>query len=150
MSDSWEASSSDSVSVSDSVSPSPSPSPQHEATISKPVQDSQDKSILSTASTGKETIKDAEAAEPHPNSFIKLTNLSKTFGAVPKEQHAPLIELTRPHRDSFDWLVEQGLFHIARDMPPVEFPLKNGCRVGLHFEEIEVVKPFVAVDEKVK
>ena len=90
-----------------------------------------------------------EAVEPHPNSFVKLTNLGKDFGATPEKQHEPLVELTRPHRDSFDWLINEGLFHIARDLPPMEFQLKNGCRISINFEEIEVNKPTVSADDKV-
>ena len=92
---------------------------------------------------------DADASEPHPNSFIKLTNLRKDFGATPAKQHAPLVELTRPHRESFDWLISEGLFHIARDLPPVEFQLRNGCRISINFEEVEVRNPIVNVEEKV-
>ena len=120
-----------------------SESSRSEDKIASMEPDIQDQSILSSS----EQLLEEE--EPHPNSFVKLTNLSKTFGRVPSEQHAALVELTRPHRDSFDWLINHGLYHVARDLPPVEFALKNGCRVGLDFQDIKVDKPFVPVDEKV-
>jgi DNA-directed RNA polymerase beta subunit len=45
----------------------------------------------------------------------------------------PIENLTKFHIDSFNWMIDQGLRHAIRRMPPVEMSLKNGSRLSLRF-----------------
>lgn len=56
-----------------------------------------------------------------PDLFNKLDD---------KKQLESLEKLTQFHIDSFDWMIDQGLRHAIKRIPPIEFTIKNGSRVS--------------------
>jgi DNA-directed RNA polymerase beta subunit len=55
-----------------------------------------------------------------PENFNKFDE--KTLESIDK--------LTKFHIESFDWMVDQGLNHAVKNIPPVEFQLKNGSKIS--------------------
>ncbi|XP_070550165.1 DNA-directed RNA polymerase I subunit RPA2-like [Ptychodera flava] len=75
-------------------------------------------------------------------SFKHLTD--PKFGKPPDKQHQALQNLTKPHIESFNYMLKEGLKLAIQDIPPVEFSLQSGQRVSLSFTDVSVGVPAVA------
>lgn len=73
----------------------------------------------------------------------KLTNTSPDFGIPPEEQNALLQNLGRPHIESFNYMLEDGISSAIRDIIPVNLQLLNGDKVLLWIEDVSIYQPFV-------
>ncbi|KAK7499458.1 hypothetical protein BaRGS_00009433 [Batillaria attramentaria] len=61
---------------------------------------------------------------------------------VPRDrQHTAMQELTRPHIDSFNFLLHEGLNKIVQHMLPVEFETPAGQKCAVFLEEVNIVPP---------
>nr|XP_002131003.1 DNA-directed RNA polymerase I subunit RPA2-like [Ciona intestinalis]XP_018667297.1 DNA-directed RNA polymerase I subunit RPA2-like [Ciona intestinalis] len=70
-----------------------------------------------------------------------LKNLTKlNYGKPEEAQHPPIQDLTRPHVDSFNWFVNDGVKLLAKGLAPLEV-LINNDRLALSFTDISVEKP---------
>ncbi|XP_033639510.1 DNA-directed RNA polymerase I subunit RPA2-like [Asterias rubens] len=65
------------------------------------------------------------------------------YGRVHEKQHVPLQELTRPHIESFNYFLQEGLALSARQIPPVEFTLGQE-RVSLAIRDAIIGAPEVS------
>lgn len=78
-------------------------------------------------------------------SFRNLT--CETYGQPDKKQNKLLQDAVRPHIESFNYLLEEGLSQAVRNIPPVEFLLDDE-RVSLSFEDASVGIPTIAHGNK--
>ncbi|XP_038045257.1 DNA-directed RNA polymerase I subunit RPA2-like [Patiria miniata] len=69
----------------------------------------------------------------------------ENYGKISAEQHLPLQELTKPHIESFNYVMREGLSLAVRNIPPVEFELENGDRISFAFKDATVGLPMVSV-----
>ncbi|XP_060076797.1 DNA-directed RNA polymerase I subunit RPA2-like [Ylistrum balloti] len=75
-------------------------------------------------------------------SFKNLTTVNY---AIPKEyQHLPLQELTKPHVESFNFFLKEGLSTAVKNIPSTEFALPNGDRVRFKVLDATLYQPRVA------
>ncbi|XP_013402434.1 DNA-directed RNA polymerase I subunit RPA2 [Lingula anatina] len=74
-----------------------------------------------------------------PQTFQHLTD--PNYGRPGKVQHLPLQEITRPHIDSFNYMLREGLVKAVQDIPPIEFALPNGQKISLNIVEAHVSSP---------
>jgi DNA-directed RNA polymerase I subunit RPA2 len=72
-------------------------------------------------------------------SFRNLTSLD--YGKCSDHQHKLLQEITRPHVDSFNFMLEEGLAYAIADIPNVEFLDENNRKVSLFFQEATITYP---------
>ena len=49
----------------------------------------------------------------------------ENFNKLDEKEMDSLVNLTKFHIDSFDWMVDQGLRHAIKRIPPVEFKIKK-------------------------
>lgn len=68
-----------------------------------------------------------------PENFTKLDN----------SEMQSLVNLTKFHIDSFDWMLDEGLHHAIKRIPPVEFKLKNGSIVTYSIVDAKILAPTV-------
>ncbi|XP_069110170.1 LOW QUALITY PROTEIN: DNA-directed RNA polymerase I subunit RPA2-like [Argopecten irradians] len=80
--------------------------------------------------------------ERNQPSYKKLT--SKNYGVPNERQHLPLQELTRPHVESFNFFLKEGLLTAVKNIPATEFALPNGDRVRFKLLDATVYTPRVA------
>ncbi|KAL4221906.1 DNA-directed RNA polymerase I subunit RPA2 [Mactra antiquata] len=79
--------------------------------------------------------------------FPNFKNLTYTdYGKPPETQNQNLQDLVRPHVQSFNCILHEGLAEIVKHLNPVEFSLPNNDRVSLTIEDIVLASP--AVNEK--
>ncbi|KAI0241254.1 DNA-directed RNA polymerase I subunit RPA2 [Lamellibrachia satsuma] len=74
-------------------------------------------------------------------TFRHLT--CRNYGKPKNTQHMPLQEITRPHIDSFNHLLREGLTKAVQEIIPVEFGLENGQRVALSIKDAMIYTPLV-------
>lgn len=55
-----------------------------------------------------------------------------------------LQNLTKFHIDSFDWMVDQGLRHAIKNIPSVEFKLKNESKVCYKIIDCKILPPRIS------
>ncbi|XP_064598141.1 LOW QUALITY PROTEIN: DNA-directed RNA polymerase I subunit RPA2-like [Liolophura sinensis] len=67
----------------------------------------------------------------------------KDYGRPKKEQHPPLQELTKPHTDSFNYMLREGLTKAVQNIEPVEFVLPNDDKIALFIRDATVFSPAV-------
>ncbi|XP_018361298.1 PREDICTED: DNA-directed RNA polymerase I subunit RPA2 isoform X2 [Trachymyrmex cornetzi] len=73
----------------------------------------------------------------------KLTNTSPNFGIPPDKQNELLQSLGVPHIDSFNYMLEDGLFYSLKDCTPVYLTLTNGDKVVLWMDDVHIYKPTI-------
>lgn len=73
----------------------------------------------------------------------KLTNTSPNFGKPPDKQNELLQSLGVPHIESFNYMLEDGLFHGLKDSTPVYLTLPNDDKVVLWLDDVHIYKPTV-------
>lgn len=66
-----------------------------------------------------------------PENFTKLED----------DEMESLVKLTKFHIDSFDWMVDQGLRHAIKRIPPVEFKIKNGSIISYRIIDAQILPP---------
>ncbi|XP_033762318.1 DNA-directed RNA polymerase I subunit RPA2-like [Pecten maximus] len=72
-------------------------------------------------------------------------NLTSTNYGVPREhQHLPLQELTKPHVESFNFFLKEGLPTAVKNIPTTEFALPNGDRVRFKLLDATLYQPRVS------
>ncbi|XP_022087163.1 DNA-directed RNA polymerase I subunit RPA2-like [Acanthaster planci] len=69
---------------------------------------------------------------------------SGDYGKIPANQHLPLQELTKPHIESFNYVIREGLSLAVRNISPVEFQLGNGDRITLAFRDATIGLPMIS------
>ncbi len=75
-------------------------------------------------------------------SSPSLKNLTSESWSLPPERANPALRsLGRPHVDSFNYMLGDGLRRAVEDLPQVEFALEGGARVALRVTECHVDKP---------
>ncbi|XP_041365759.1 DNA-directed RNA polymerase I subunit RPA2-like [Gigantopelta aegis] len=80
-----------------------------------------------------------DAAKP------SLKNLQNPDYGVPEKHHYGMLhELTRPHIDSFNYMLHEGLAKAVQSIPPVQFALPNGDRVSLILADATIQPPMVS------
>ncbi|CAF0932574.1 unnamed protein product, partial [Brachionus calyciflorus] len=67
---------------------------------------------------------------------LRPENFNNLDEAQPVES---LENLTKFHIDSFDWMLDQGLRHAIKNIPPVEFKLKNGSKVSYKLIDCKIL-----------
>ncbi|XP_068747280.1 DNA-directed RNA polymerase I subunit RPA2-like [Montipora capricornis] len=81
-------------------------------------------------------------AHDEMSALPSLKNLtSRSFGTLSSEQHKALQGLVRPHIESFNFMLEEGLSLAVQGIHPQEFLLANGQRVTLYFTDASVGVP---------
>ncbi|XP_077268648.1 RNA polymerase I subunit Rpl135 isoform X1 [Temnothorax americanus] len=73
----------------------------------------------------------------------KLTNTSPNFGKPPDKQNELLQSLGTPHVESFNYMLEDGLFQGLKDSTPVYLTLPNDDKVVLRLDDVYIYKPTV-------
>ncbi|KAK7111027.1 DNA-directed RNA polymerase I subunit RPA2-like [Littorina saxatilis] len=83
----------------------------------------------------------------------RLANMAKEYsmkGGVPREQQwAALQELTKPHIDSFNYLLHEGLNKIVQHMLPVQFEISGGKRYSIFIQDMTILSPRLPESNKV-
>ncbi|XP_077978209.1 DNA-directed RNA polymerase I subunit RPA2-like [Glandiceps talaboti] len=75
-------------------------------------------------------------------TFRNLTD--PKFGKPPQKQHQVLQDLTKPHIESFNFMLTEGLKLAVIDIPPVEFSLQTGQKVSLSLVDASIGVPTIA------
>ncbi|XP_014601550.1 PREDICTED: DNA-directed RNA polymerase I subunit RPA2 [Polistes canadensis] len=73
----------------------------------------------------------------------KLTNTSPNFGIPPDKQNPLLQNLGTPHIDSFNYMLEDGLFTATKDILPVHLQLANGDKIKLWINDVSIYHPSI-------
>ena len=74
-----------------------------------------------------------------------LSYLTSKFGPAPPSPHASLQSLGKPHVESFNFMLGDGLRLAVADLDPVEFLIpESGNRVSLWITDASISKPSVA------
>ncbi|XP_011868721.1 PREDICTED: DNA-directed RNA polymerase I subunit RPA2 [Vollenhovia emeryi] len=73
----------------------------------------------------------------------KLTNTSPNFGVPPDKQNELLQSLGAPHIDSFNYMLDDGLFQSLKDSTPVYLTLPNDDKIVLWLDNVHIHKPTV-------
>ncbi|KAL6447618.1 hypothetical protein ACFW04_000064 [Cataglyphis niger] len=73
----------------------------------------------------------------------KLTNTSPNFGEPPEKQNSLLQSLGTPHIESFNYMLEEGLFQSIKNSIPVYLTLPNDDKVVLWLDDVQISKPTV-------
>ena len=79
--------------------------------------------------------------EPPSFKHLRPENFNNLDEALPVES---LENLTKFHIDSFDWMLDQGLRHAIKNIPPVEFKLKNDSKVAYKLIDCKIVAPKIS------
>ncbi|KAJ8024605.1 DNA-directed RNA polymerase I subunit RPA2 [Holothuria leucospilota] len=74
--------------------------------------------------------------------FGKLSTCQ--YGDPPSEQNKVLQDLVKPHVESFNYFLEDGLSLAVQNIPPVRFALPNGERITLSYKDASIGYPSVA------
>ncbi|XP_055597552.1 DNA-directed RNA polymerase I subunit RPA2-like [Uranotaenia lowii] len=72
-----------------------------------------------------------------------LTNLKPQFKKIPKKQNEILASLGTPHIDSFNYMLEEGIDDVIRNLEPMVFELPNKNRVRLQITDCSIANPTV-------
>ncbi|CAF3588766.1 unnamed protein product [Rotaria sordida] len=70
--------------------------------------------------------------------------LTKTFNHIDGPIQT-MCDITRPHVDSFNWMLKEGLMKAASTILPLEFETNTKLRVKLKFVSLEIARPKVKV-----
>uniref|UniRef100_A0A182Q1G0 DNA-directed RNA polymerase subunit beta n=1 Tax=Anopheles farauti TaxID=69004 RepID=A0A182Q1G0_9DIPT len=73
----------------------------------------------------------------------ELTNLRPQFKEIPKEQNAILANLGRPHIDSFNYMLDEGISEMVHLLDPLLFDLANQNRIKLRIADVTIAPPTV-------
>uniref|UniRef100_A0A182X7Q7 DNA-directed RNA polymerase subunit beta n=1 Tax=Anopheles quadriannulatus TaxID=34691 RepID=A0A182X7Q7_ANOQN len=73
----------------------------------------------------------------------ELTNLRPEFKEIPKKQNEILANLGRPHIDSFNYMLDEGIEDVLSRLVPVCFEMANGSRIKLRITDISIAPPTV-------
>ncbi|XP_053694116.1 DNA-directed RNA polymerase I subunit RPA2 [Sabethes cyaneus] len=76
-----------------------------------------------------------------------LTNSTGQFKEIPKHQNKILANLGAPHVESFNYMLEEGIDDMIRNLEPVEFELPNKNRVRLRITSCSIAKPTVPISQ---
>jgi DNA-directed RNA polymerase I subunit RPA2 len=68
----------------------------------------------------------------------------ENFNKLNDKDMESLVNLTKFHIDSFDWMVDEGLSHAIKRIPPVEFKIKNGSVISYRITDAKIFPPTVA------
>ncbi|KAL8613329.1 hypothetical protein ACOMHN_052569 [Nucella lapillus] len=58
-----------------------------------------------------------------------------------EKQYETLQELVKPHVESFNYLLQEGLHKVVKELEPVEFETPGGQRCGLMIEDLSIWSP---------
>uniref|UniRef100_A0A182Y5R7 DNA-directed RNA polymerase subunit beta n=1 Tax=Anopheles stephensi TaxID=30069 RepID=A0A182Y5R7_ANOST len=75
----------------------------------------------------------------------ELTNLRPQFKEIPTKQNEILSNLGRPHIDSFNYMLDEGIDDLLCRLEPVIFELANQNRVTLRITDIRIASPTIPV-----
>uniref|UniRef100_A0A182NE81 DNA-directed RNA polymerase subunit beta n=1 Tax=Anopheles dirus TaxID=7168 RepID=A0A182NE81_9DIPT len=75
--------------------------------------------------------------------FPELTNLRPQFKEIPKEQNPILSNLGRPHIDSFNYMLDEGIDDVIQRLDNLFFDLPNQNRIKLRIADITIAPPAV-------
>ncbi|XP_033111120.1 DNA-directed RNA polymerase I subunit RPA2-like [Anneissia japonica] len=78
------------------------------------------------------------------NRHLTVTN----YGKPSSHQNQILQNLTEPHIQSFNYMLEEGLMLAVQNMQPIQFSIPSGARVTLSFQSASIGTPTVAKDNK--
>lgn len=70
-----------------------------------------------------------------------LKNLTHEFGKIPEKQNEMLQKLGKPHVESFNYILREGLQKAIDDLVPMEFLLSNNNRVSLRILNGRICAP---------
>uniref|UniRef100_A0A182P955 DNA-directed RNA polymerase subunit beta n=1 Tax=Anopheles epiroticus TaxID=199890 RepID=A0A182P955_9DIPT len=73
----------------------------------------------------------------------ELTNLRPEYKEIPKQQNAILANLGRPHIDSFNYMLDEGIDDLLYRLEPLCFELENQNRIKLRITDINIAPPTV-------
>ncbi|XP_023247009.1 DNA-directed RNA polymerase I subunit RPA2 isoform X3 [Copidosoma floridanum] len=73
----------------------------------------------------------------------KLTNTSPDFAKPACKQNPLLQVLGKPHVDSFNYMLEEGLSGTIKNLTPVYLTLPSGDKIELKFEHVSISRPAV-------
>uniref|UniRef100_A0A182MM49 DNA-directed RNA polymerase subunit beta n=1 Tax=Anopheles culicifacies TaxID=139723 RepID=A0A182MM49_9DIPT len=73
----------------------------------------------------------------------ELTNLKPEFKDIPAKQNEILANLGRPHIDSFNYMLSEGIEDLLYRLEPLSFELANQNRITLRIEDINIATPSV-------
>lgn len=81
-----------------------------------------------------------------PEQFTpSLKHLTEAGYGIPKEAQLPALqELTRPHIDSFNYVLQEGLRCAIQHMKPCQFALPNGQRITISIVDATIGMPKVS------
>ncbi|XP_031556701.1 DNA-directed RNA polymerase I subunit RPA2-like [Actinia tenebrosa] len=82
-----------------------------------------------------------ETAKPLP-SLKKLS--SKNYGRLSAEQEKSMQDLVRPHIESFNFMLEEGLSLAVQGIPPSELMTAGGQRVSVYFTDASIGVPTIS------
>ncbi|KAK2570429.1 DNA-directed RNA polymerase I subunit RPA2 [Acropora cervicornis] len=81
----------------------------------------------------------------HTNVLPSLKNLTSAgFGVLSSEQKKALQDLIKPHVESFNFMLEEGLLLAVQGIHPQEFLLANGNRVTMYFTDATIGVPVLS------
>ncbi|XP_049533651.1 DNA-directed RNA polymerase I subunit RPA2 [Anopheles darlingi] len=73
----------------------------------------------------------------------ELTNLRPKYREIPAKQNEILVNLGRPHVDSFNYMLEEGIGDMVERLEPQTFELPNQNRVTLRITDVSIARPEV-------
>ncbi|XP_015514488.1 DNA-directed RNA polymerase I subunit RPA2 [Neodiprion lecontei] len=71
----------------------------------------------------------------------QLTNTRLDFGKPPTNQNPILQSLGAPHIDSFNYMLQDGIFEAVENLIPVHLLLANGDKIILTIEDVSISPP---------
>ncbi|XP_072029490.1 LOW QUALITY PROTEIN: DNA-directed RNA polymerase I subunit RPA2-like [Amphiura filiformis] len=75
-----------------------------------------------------------------------LRNLTRADYQKPAQnQHVPLQDLVKPHVESFNYVLREGLQLAVASIPPVAFQVASGDKISLQFTDADIGVPKVPV-----
>ncbi|XP_058060616.1 DNA-directed RNA polymerase I subunit RPA2 [Anopheles bellator] len=73
----------------------------------------------------------------------ELTNLRPQYKEIPAKPNEILESLGRPHVDSFNYMLEEGIDDMLHRLEPLTFELPNSNRISLRISELDIAPPAV-------
>ncbi|XP_053675721.1 DNA-directed RNA polymerase I subunit RPA2 [Anopheles nili] len=77
----------------------------------------------------------------------ELTNLRPSFKEISPKQNPILENLGRPHIDSFNYMLDEGIVDLLHYLDPASFQLPNGNRITMQITDISIQKPTINFDD---
>lgn len=75
----------------------------------------------------------------------ELTNLRPKYKQIPEKQNELLANLGRPHIDSFNYMLREGIEDLLYRLEPLMFEMANQNRIKLSVSDITIAKPSVPI-----